>query len=190
MRYHFVYRTNCIKTGKYYLGMHSTNDLNDGYLGSGIRLKASIQKYGFDKHTREIFEWCANRELLEKREAEIITEERLNDPSCLNIAYGGQGGKIVEFTHEHRRKISESLVGNQRSKKKRTNETKKKISEARKGKSRPKFSDEWRQNISEAAKKRFKSSSERDKISQKMREKWKNGKYRTMMLNKRSHNEV
>ena len=35
--------------------MHSTNNLNDGYLGSGKRLRYSIQKYGVDSHIKEIF---------------------------------------------------------------------------------------------------------------------------------------
>lgn len=34
MEYHFIYKTTNLLTGKYYIGMHSTNDLNDGYLGA------------------------------------------------------------------------------------------------------------------------------------------------------------
>jgi predicted GIY-YIG superfamily endonuclease len=33
-KYHFVYITRH-KNGKYYVGRHSTDDLNDGYIGSG-----------------------------------------------------------------------------------------------------------------------------------------------------------
>ena len=32
--------------GKYYVGKHSTNNLNDGYIGSGDRLRKSVKKYG------------------------------------------------------------------------------------------------------------------------------------------------
>jgi hypothetical protein len=31
---------------KYYIGMHSTNNLEDGYIGSGDRIRRSLKKYG------------------------------------------------------------------------------------------------------------------------------------------------
>ena len=37
-KYHYIYKTTCNVTGKYYIGMHSTSNLNDGYIGSGRRL--------------------------------------------------------------------------------------------------------------------------------------------------------
>src|SRR4029077_6665653 len=33
-RYHFLYRTEHLDTGNYYIGKHSTHDLDDGYQGS------------------------------------------------------------------------------------------------------------------------------------------------------------
>ena len=35
--------------GKYYVGKHSTNNLNDGYIGSCDRLRKSVKKYGKEK---------------------------------------------------------------------------------------------------------------------------------------------
>lgn len=43
---HFTYRTTCLVTGKWYVGMHSTANINDGYLGSGKILLRSVKKYG------------------------------------------------------------------------------------------------------------------------------------------------
>jgi hypothetical protein len=40
-KYHFIYKTTCLITNKYYIGMHSTDDLEDGYVGSR---KASEKK--------------------------------------------------------------------------------------------------------------------------------------------------
>ena len=36
-QYHFIYKTTNIITERYYYGMHSTDNLEDGYLGSGKR---------------------------------------------------------------------------------------------------------------------------------------------------------
>ena len=32
-QYHYIYKTTCVITNKYYIGMHSAVKLNDGYLG-------------------------------------------------------------------------------------------------------------------------------------------------------------
>lgn len=91
-RYHYIYRTTCKVTGKYYIGMHSTNDLQDGYMGSGKRLRYSIGKHGAENHTCEILEFYFTREWLCEREAELVNGEILTDPLCMNIKLGGTGG--------------------------------------------------------------------------------------------------
>lgn len=90
-KYHVIYKTTCTVTGRWYIGMHSTNDLNDGYKGSGTRLARSMKKYGKDAHICEILEHHPNRRVLSEREKQIITEEMLQDPMCLNIGPGGEG---------------------------------------------------------------------------------------------------
>jgi group I intron endonuclease len=96
--YHYIYKIVNIITNKYYLGMHSTSNLEDEYLGSGKVLKRSLNKYGKANHKLEILEHLENREDLKKREREIITVEILKDPMCMNLAIGGQGGLLNE-TH-------------------------------------------------------------------------------------------
>lgn len=91
-KYHYICKTTCNLNGKYYIGMHSTSNLEDGYMGSGKRLRYSIRKYGVENHTREILEFLNDRESLAKREAEIVNEELINDPLCINLKLGGQGG--------------------------------------------------------------------------------------------------
>lgn len=137
---YYIYKTTCLVTGKYYIGMHRTYKENDGYMGSGLLLKRSIKKYGLENHKFEILEYCENVEHLCKREGEIINEEILQDELCMNLKLGGIGGatmtgrkmsqetkdKISQsnkgrtFSEQTRKKISESvsktLIGNQRAK--------------------------------------------------------------------------
>ena len=44
--YHYVYLIVNKIDLKLYIGKHSTNDLNDGYFGSGADLKKQIRLYG------------------------------------------------------------------------------------------------------------------------------------------------
>ena len=89
--HHIIYKTSCVATGKYYIGMHSTDDLDDGYLDSGSLVLKSIQVHGVNNHTREVLESLPSRTDLIKREREIVTAELVLDPLCLNLTVGGEG---------------------------------------------------------------------------------------------------
>ena len=90
--YHFIYKTTNLLNDKYYYGMHSTYDLNDGYLGSGKRLRYSINKHGKENHVREIIEFLPNYNELIKREEEIVNLNEIAKENCLNLRVGGSGG--------------------------------------------------------------------------------------------------
>ena len=90
-KHHLVYKTICTSTGNYYIGMHSTDDLNDGYLGSGWRLHRSVKKYGKENFVREIIQDCKDRKTASLLEKELITPEMLADRACLNLRTGGTG---------------------------------------------------------------------------------------------------
>ena len=109
-KYHIIYKTTCLVTGRYYIGMHSTDNLEDSYLGSGLRLRRSVEKYGKDQHQRQVLEILPTRQAAADREKEIITEELRKDPQCLNCGPGGLG--VVDrppTSEETAKKISESL---------------------------------------------------------------------------------
>jgi len=91
-KYHFLYKTTNLLNSKFYVGMHSTNKLNDGYLGSGKRLKRSIKKYGKENFKLEILEFFDSRELLVEREKQLVNEDLLKDDNCMNLKPGGYGG--------------------------------------------------------------------------------------------------
>lgn len=87
--FHYTYKTTCLITGRYYLGMHSTDDLCDPYLGSGTVLSRSIKKYGHDAHQIEILKLFPNRKALVEGEKNLITETELADSQCMNLMKGG-----------------------------------------------------------------------------------------------------
>jgi len=90
-KYHYIYKTKCSITGRYYIGMHSTSNLEDGYLGSGRRLWLSINKHGKENHTKEILEFLENRQALKDREHQLVNDDVLKDPMCMNLCVGGSG---------------------------------------------------------------------------------------------------
>lgn len=90
--YYIFYRTENLVTGKYYYGVHATDKLQDGYLGSGKVLKKAIRKYGKDSFVRKDLEFFENALAAYTREAEVVTEDLVLDPRCYNAKPGGLGG--------------------------------------------------------------------------------------------------
>ncbi len=88
-KFHYIYKTICLINGKFYYGMHSTDDLEDGYIGSGTHLWHSIKKHGRENFKLEILEFCSDRESLRTREREVVNEKLLADPMCMNLTLGG-----------------------------------------------------------------------------------------------------
>jgi hypothetical protein len=100
--YHYIYKTTNLVNEKYYIGMHSTDNLEDGYVGSGKRLWYSINKYGKENFKCEILEFLPDRNSLKEREKELVNEDILKDKMCMNLKTGGDGGFVNE---EHRKKF-------------------------------------------------------------------------------------
>ena len=95
-KYHYIYKITCIKNQRYYIGMHSTDNLNDCYMGGGKVIKNSVKRHGKDLHTKEILEYFDDRESLRLRESELVNCDLLKDPMCMNLQPGGGGGTISE----------------------------------------------------------------------------------------------
>lgn len=101
-KYHYIYKTTNIITGKYYIGMHSTDNLEDGYLGSGKRLWYSVKKYGKENHKVEILEFLPNRRSLIEREMGLVNEDIIKEELCMNLKTGGLGGFISDEQQKKR----------------------------------------------------------------------------------------
>ena len=137
-KYHLLYKTRNDITNKFYIGIHSTCNLNDGYLGSGKIIRYSIKKYGKENHSIEILEFLNNREELLEKESQIINDKLLEDPLCMNLQLGGNNGwGFINSDSAIQKK--KSLSGNKR---------KNWLLENNK-----EWSDSYRKNISEGVKK-------------------------------------
>jgi len=104
-KYHFIYKTTNIINEKFYIGMHSTDNINDGYIGSGKRLWHSINYHGKENFNFEIIEFLPDRNSLKEKEKSIINEELLDNPLCMNLKIGGEGGSFYYYTDAIRKKI-------------------------------------------------------------------------------------
>lgn len=113
-KYHYVYKiTRTDGSGKYYIGLHSTDDLDDGYFGSGDRICKSLKKHGKEGHSKEILKFFGTRDEAKALEKLMVNEELLGDKLCLNLALGGGGftseeSKLVQQRPEVKKKKSES----------------------------------------------------------------------------------
>lgn len=172
--YHFIYKTSS-KSGKYYIGRHSTNKIDDGYLGSGNWVKSIKNKENLH---REILVFCDDEKCLREQELKYITEN-IDNPDCMNYNLSSAGFSTGHLNPAHlekeklrrsiifsgdknpakrpevREKMSKSqkLSNNHRNKgMKLSDSARKNMSEARDG---LKFSEEGKKKLSESRKRQY-----------------------------------
>ena len=116
MTYHIFYFIVLLVDGKYkgiYGGIHSTNNLNDNYSGSGTFLKKLKKEYGeenFIKFDKFFFE--SRKELIEC-EKKIINKKWISSPYSINKTIGGNcsiNNKNIPYTTEQRIEILEKKL--------------------------------------------------------------------------------
>jgi hypothetical protein len=90
--FYTIYRTTNLINAKVYIGKHITQDLNDGYLGSGKLLRRAIDKYGVENFAKEILHVFDNEADMNACEAKLVTEEFVLQETNYNLCAGGRGG--------------------------------------------------------------------------------------------------
>ena len=106
--YYIIYKTTNLINGKYYIGKHRTKDLNDGYLGSGKKLKYAVKKYGIENFHREILLECSSEEQMNLAERILVVP----DPINYNLTDGGSGGYSYINRVCHNNKGNHRKTGN------------------------------------------------------------------------------
>lgn len=89
---YYLYRITNLVNNKIYVGVHKTNNIDDGYMGSGKVILSAIQKYGMNNFKKDILETFENSEEMYAREKEVVTEEFLLREDVYNLRRGGTGG--------------------------------------------------------------------------------------------------
>lgn len=89
-KYHYFYKITNNINGHFYYGVHNTNNLDDGYMGSGVRLHYAYKKYGVENFTKEILKFFNTQKEAFEYESEIVTEELVNRDDCYNLQVGGK----------------------------------------------------------------------------------------------------
>lgn len=126
----FIYKTTNLVNNKIYVGKAKQN--NPNYFGSGLKIASAIKKYGKHNFTKAILEECDD-DIVSEREIYWISYFRSTDDSIgYNVSQGGEGGRHYWATLTEEQRIEHN----------------KKISRAKKGKSRGPHSEETKRKMS------------------------------------------
>lgn len=88
---HYTYSIVNNLNDKIYVGVHSTNNPDDGYMGSGTYIKRAIAKHGIENFEKIIINYHPTREEAFKEEAYMVDSEFVESDWTYNLALGGEG---------------------------------------------------------------------------------------------------
>ena len=152
--YNYFYIVNNLLNGRFYLGVHSTDTLADGYMGSGKLIKKAIKSYGKEYFELTPLKFFKTRKELMDFEREIVNERFLTyyKDICYNLKRGGEGGCEKRFSDEELRQHHyETDLNWKKNNPERVKEIQNKYNEANPGK-REEATQKWRNNHPEKAK--------------------------------------
>jgi len=87
--FYYLYKITNTINSKIYIGIHKTDNLSDGYSGSGKALKRAKIKYGPDIFEKEILEYFPSEQEMVDREREIVNEDFVKRKDNYNLYIGG-----------------------------------------------------------------------------------------------------
>lgn len=106
--YNYVYQITNNVNNKIYVGVHKTNNMDDGYMGSGTLLKRAYMKYGKSAFTKTILKHFSTYNEALLYEAEVVDEDFMRRTDTYNIRTGGISNAM--FNEETKDKIRQSQI--------------------------------------------------------------------------------
>lgn len=90
--YHYLYKITNNLNGKIYIGVHATDNMDDGYMGSGRLIRHAIIKHGVENFTKEVLQTFESTEAMYAAESLVVNESFVLDDNTYNITVGGNFG--------------------------------------------------------------------------------------------------
>ncbi|WP_053069188.1 GIY-YIG nuclease family protein [Bizionia psychrotolerans] len=90
-KYNYTYITVNNLNNKVYVGVHSTDDLDDGYMGSGVVLKRAFKKYGKENFSTLKIKFYSTIEDAYEAEKCLVNPIWVQDSTTYNLVKGGVG---------------------------------------------------------------------------------------------------
>jgi group I intron endonuclease len=89
MMYYGLYKITNLVNGKMYIGQHVTDNLDDGYMGSGKLMKRALSKYGAENFRKEWLGFYEDEEELNYMERVFVDETWISRADTYNLQIGG-----------------------------------------------------------------------------------------------------
>ena len=143
-KYHYIYLTQNLTNGRFYIGKHTHTNHHNTYIGSGNKQKAkscplnlAIEKYGKSSFKKTILRFFKTSEEAYEAEKELLSLEFIKKYGyvggslklCYNIKVGGKGGMLgftqTEETKAQRRENQKKAFSTEEHKKRRSEAVKK-----------------------------------------------------------------
>ena len=106
-KFRIVYGTRNLITDKMYVGQHTTDNMDDEYIGSGVAFKDAVKSYGKENFKVRFCCFCEDQENLDRAEIAYIKYF-----DSVNKGYNlDDGGLVPTITKEIRDKISKANKG-------------------------------------------------------------------------------
>lgn len=119
--YIYVYQTICEVNGKSYVGIHKTDNLNDGYIGCGVYgnrnakrnllFHKAVRKYGYASFRKYILSFYDTYEEAKDEERFIVNERWVKDKRNYNTAIGGYGNTIGWMDEDKKNEWKSNIKG-------------------------------------------------------------------------------
>ena len=109
--FYYIYKITNVVNNIFYIGSHKTQDLNDGYFGSGIYLKRAIKKHGKENFRKEIVLYCNSEVEMREKETEYLLGVR--NENVYNLKFCALGGNTrATYTKKEKKQYIQKLIDN------------------------------------------------------------------------------